>query len=433
VGPLPALISAAEDLAEERFPSKAERQAAAEKPIATVDVAGLGLAASDVGVDGSPTWVAAIEHVPVTRRGELLTGDDVGALAARLGARLRELGALAGPVVRRPLPAWRPGGGAPIWVVAEIGTRGLRTVTAELLAKAASLAGALDAAVEAVVIGADGARHADAFAAAGADRVLVADAPGLEPYTTEAHAAVLADAIRARRPRLVLLGSTVRGRDLAPRVAARLGLGLTGDAIDVDLDPEGRVRQLKPAFGGAVVAPILSRTRPEMATVRPGMLAAAAPDTSRRAEVVRLPVPEIAARVRVVDAQPLAADVEEALDVATLVLGVGKGLGVAGVAAVRDLADRVGAAICATREVTDLGWLPRQYQVGLTGRAIAPRCYVGLAVSGAMEHLVGLARAGTIVAVNKSPKAPVFKGGCDVGVVADVHALLPHLAFALQA
>src|SRR5204863_144898 len=125
--------------------------------------------------------------------------------------------------------------GARVWVVAEIGPGGPKQVTAELLAKAAELAVRLGAPVEALVLG-DGAQHAGALAAAGADRVLVAEGPGLVPYTTDAHAAILAEAIRARAPRLVLVPSSARGRDLAPRVAARLGLGLTGDAIDLDLD-----------------------------------------------------------------------------------------------------------------------------------------------------------------------------------------------------
>ena len=213
------------------------------------------------------------------------------------GARERAAGAAdrAGRA-RRRVPATihrcrrrRTASGPPIWVVAEMGPSGPRAITAELLAKAAHLAAPLGSRVEAIVIG-PGEAHAAALAAAGADRVLVADAPGLDPYTTEAHASVLADAIRRRAPRLVLLGSTVRGRDLAPRVAARLGLGLTGDAIDLDVDAEGRVRQLKPAFGGTIVAPILSRTRPEMATVRPGMLHPARPDPSRDAIVERLVV-----------------------------------------------------------------------------------------------------------------------------------------------
>src|SRR5262249_184922 len=236
------------------------------------------------------------------------------------------------------------------------------------------------------------------------------------------------------RPRLVLVGSTVLGRDLAPRVAARLGLGLTGDAIDLDIDQEGRVRQLKPAFGGSIVAPILSRTRPEMATVRPALLAPAPPRPRppRQPVVGQLAVRRVASRMRVIGCGPVGAGAAEALETATLVLGVGKGIGSPDeLPAIQALASRLGAAVAATREVTDAGWLPRQYQVGLTGRAIAPRLYVGLAISGAMEHLVGLRRAGTIVAINKNPKAPILKAA-DLAVLADVHALLPHLEAALR-
>jgi electron transfer flavoprotein alpha subunit len=370
--------------------------------------------------------------VPTARRGELLEPGDPQAVAAALRARLLALGALGSSVDERPaLPPPADGIEAPIWVVVEMGPRGPRAVTAELLAKAAQLAGRLGARVEAVVIG-PGAASAPGLAAAGADRVLLANGAGLDPYTTEAHASVLADAIRQRAPRLVLLGSTVRGRDLAPRVAARLGLGLTGDAIDLDLDAEGRVRQLKPAFGGTIVAPILSRTRPEMATVRPGMLPAARPDPTRTAVVERLAVDVAPSRIDVVERRTLEGEAAEALETATLVLGVGKGIGgPAALPAVQQLAARLGAAVAATREVTDAGWLPRQLQVGLTGKAIAPRLYVALAIGGAMEHLVGLRRAGTVVAINKSPKAPILRSA-DLGIVADVNDLLPHLEAALR-
>jgi electron transfer flavoprotein alpha subunit len=432
-GPLPAVVTAAEDLAEERFPTKAERQAAAGKPIAVVGAAEIGLAAGDVGAAGSPTEVAAIEAVESRRRGELVEGDSPAALARALGERLRALGALdPARDDRLPLPVREAGAAPPVWVVADLGPRGLRPVTAELLAKAADLAVRLGGPVEAVVIGA-GAEHAPALAAAGAERVLVAEGPGLVPYTTDAHAAVLAEAIRAARPRLVLVGSTAYGRDLAPRVAARLGLGLTGDAIDLDVDAEGRIRQHKPAFGGAIVAPILSRTRPEMATVRPGVLPPARPEPGRRAPVERLAVPAVAARVRVTAFRPLAEATGAGLDAAPIVLGVGRGIGgPENLPPIRRLAERLGAAVAATRDVTDAGWLPRQCQVGLTGRAIAPRLYVALGIRGAMEHMVGLRRAGLIVAVNTSPKAPIFKTA-DLGVVADWAAVLPHLDQALRA
>jgi electron transfer flavoprotein alpha subunit len=253
------------------------------------------------------------------------------------------------------------------------------------------------------------------------------------PYTTDAHAAVLADAIRTRGPRLVLLAATTRGRDLAPRVAARLGLGLTGDAIDLDVDAEGRVRQHKPAFGGTIVAPILSHTRPEMATVRPGVLPAARPDATRRAVVEALAVSPVPARVRVTSSIPLADQGSALLDSAPLVIGVGRGIGgPAALPPILALAARLGAGVAATREVTDAGWLPRQHQVGLTGRSIAPRLYVALAIRGAMEHTVGLRRAGLIVAVNKNANAVIFRQA-DLGLVADYTTLLPHLEAALRA
>jgi electron transfer flavoprotein alpha subunit len=430
-GPLPAVVTAAEDLAEERFPTKAEREAAAGKPIAEVSAADVGLSPGDVGVDGSPTWVAGIEPVTIVRRGEIVAGDSPEALARALGERLRALGALdARADERPPLGARTVGDGPAVWVVVDVGRHGVRPVTAELLAKAGELAAVLGGPVEAVAIGAGG-EHAAALAAAGADRVLLAEGPALVPYTTEAHAAILADAIRARSPRVVLLAASAQGRDLAPRVAARLGLGLTGDAIDLDVDAEGRVRQHKPAFGGSIVAPIVSRTRPEMATVRPGVLAAARPDPSRRAVVERLAPAAADARVRVLARRPLPDAGGEDLDTAALVLGVGRGIGgAAALPPIVELAARLGAGVAATREVTDAGWLPKQQQVGMTGRAIAPRCYVALAVSGAMEHVVGLRRAGVIVAVNRNPKAPIFKAA-DLGVVADYATLLPHLEKAL--
>jgi electron transfer flavoprotein alpha subunit len=329
------------------------------------------------------------------------------------------------------LPSGDPGTGAPLWVVAELGASGVLPVTAELLAKGAVLARRLGGPVEAIVIG-GGAAHAAALAQAGADRVLVADDPALVPYTTDAHAAVLADAIAARQPRLVLLGSTVRGRDLAPRVAARLGLGLTGDAIDLDVDAEGRVRQMKPAFGGAIVAPNLTRTRPEMATVRPGVLRAARPDPARPAVVEILVGRVPTSRVRVVSRQPLDDAEVAALDAADIVLGVGRGVGGPdGLVPVVALARRLGAAIAATREVTDAGWLPKHHQVGVTGRAIAPRLYVALGVSGSLEHMVGVRGAGTIVAVNKNGKAPILKS-VDFGLQADLTAVLPFLEAALR-
>src|SRR4029453_9437660 len=189
----------------------------------------------------------------------------------------------------------------------------------------------------------------------------------------------LADVIRSEQPGLVILPSTVFGRDVAPRVAARLGLGLTGECIDLTIDAEGRVLQHKPAFGGSVVALIASRTQPEMATVRPGMLAPAVPQPGRRGEMMQMATPPAVDRVRVTARQASAAAAAE-LEEAKVVVGFGKGIGgPENLPVVQVLADALGGAICTTRDVTDASWLPKQYQIGMTGRAIAPQLYIAVA------------------------------------------------------
>ncbi len=230
---------------------------------------------------------------------------------------------------------------------------------------------------------------------------------------------MLADAIETLHPGIVLLPATAMGRDLAPRVAARLQLGLTGDCIDLSLDGEGRLLQYKPAFGGTVVAPILSRTIPEMATVRPGVLAAPVSDPSRRPSVVALPVPaDLRPRARI-SARRRDAQAAVELDRAAVVVGIGMGFGDrANIDRLQPLINLLRASVCITRDVFEAGWLPKQHQVGVTGRAIAPKLYIAIGVRGAFEHMVGVRRAGLVVAINKNARAPVFKLA-DYGIVGD--------------
>jgi electron transfer flavoprotein alpha subunit len=219
---------------------------------------------------------------------------------------------------------------------------------------------------------------------------------------------------------------------VAPRVAARLGIGLTGDCIDLGLDAEGRLLQYKPAFGGRVVAPILSRTVPEMTTVRPGILGVTAVAEGGRAEVIRLPGPEREPRVRVVATTPIA-EPSSVLDHAEIVVGFGKGIGSReNLHVVEDLAAVLGAPLCTTRDVTEAGWVPKHLQVGMTGRAIAPKLYIAIGIRGAFEHMVGVRRAGTIVGVNKNAKAPLFKSA-DLGLVEDFAVVVPLLTERLRA
>jgi electron transfer flavoprotein alpha subunit len=305
--------------------------------------------------------------------------------------------------------------------------------TAELLGHAAlALAGPLGAEVVAVHVGPVGDALAAECAAAGADAVLALEHAGLSGYTNEAWTAALSQAIEARRPKVVLFSSTERGRDFAPRVAARLGLGLTGDAIGLEIDGEGRLVQMKPAFGGHVVAPVLSRTEPAMATVRPGLLAGAAPAPSRSARRETYAVPAMP-ESRVVVTPHAAAARAASITGARVVVGVGFGIGdPANIPLCEALSGTLSGVLAATRRVTDKGWLPRALQVGLTGKAIAPDLYVAVGIRGLPNHTVGIKRAGTIVAINKDPKAPIFQMA-DVGAVADATVLLPALDEALRA
>lgn len=429
--PLPALVSAAEDVAKERFPRRAEKEAAKAKPIVEWSAADLGIAVAEVGKGGSPTWVERLETREERRSGERLEGSP-DAIAAALLARLRERGALdAGRATTSAAEtAERSAGDSAkaIWIVAETLDGALRPVSFELLGKAGEIAGEIGGEVVALLGGAGVSALSPALVAGGADRVLVADGAALDPYATGPWTALLAREIRARRPRIVLLPSTYFGRDLAPRVAARLGLGLTGDCIDLAVDGEGRLVQWKPAFGGNVVAPIFSRTVPEMATIRPGMLDAAPSDPTRTGTIENLDVDGLEpSPTHVVERRPIpGAERATALDEASFAVGVGMGVGGAdGLAAVEAfLANVGGGAIAATRDVTDAGWLPRQHQVGLTGRAIAPRLYLAIGIRGAFEHVVGVRRAGTIVAIDKNPKAPML-GLADLAIVGDWRELLP--------
>jgi electron transfer flavoprotein alpha subunit len=309
----------------------------------------------------------------------------------------------------------------------------IRRITLELLGKGNDLAAALQGELVAVLVGGPGvAEHAGILSAYGAERVYIIEHPALEDYTTEGYTAAVAQVIAHSQPAVVLMGSTDNGRDLAPRVAARLKLGLTGDCIDLGIDEQQRLVQYKPAFGGSIISSILSSTTPAMATLRPGMLLAAEPDFTRVPRIEQLPIAGVdeVIRTRIVGYEYRDTGVAE-LESAHTVLGVGMGMGEPeNYGPVYQLA-LLNAAIGATRNVADQGWLPKQKQIGLTGRAVAPHLYIALGIRGAAEHIAGIRKAGYVVSINKNKRAAIFKHS-DVGVVGDVHVLLPLLIEQLQ-
>ena len=436
---LPALITVTEDVAPEIYPRRAERQAALEKPVTTLTAAELSDDLSVFGTDGSPTWVSEIYSIEPERDGIVARDKPVAEAVAELMEYLNERGAFDGSgsdsadaAIGRGARRERGQLGA-IWVVAETLGGELRPITLELLGRSCEIADMLDTSVEAVLLGEDAGHHAGALTAYGADAVLLAQDERLANYEVSLYTDALADAIREHRPYAVLLGSTVIGRELAARLAGRLSLGLTGDCIGLEVDDEGRLVQLKPAFGGNIVAPILSNTKPYMATVRPGLLTPVTPDESIDPAVRHIPLDSLGeARVqtieRVVDESAEGAE----LDSADTIVGVGKGIGgPENLPLLRELADALDAPLGATRDITELGWLPRQYQIGLSGKSVSPNLYVAVALSGVFNHTVGIGKAGTVVAINSSVRAPIFKAA-DFGIVGDYTEVVPELIRALE-
>jgi electron transfer flavoprotein alpha subunit len=257
--------------------------------------------------------------------------------------------------------------------------------------------------------------------------MFVLDVPADVAYASDTAAAVVAGIVSERQPWGLFVPATERGRDWAPRLAARLGLGLTGDAIGLELDAQGRLVALKPAFGGNMVADIYSKTFPQMATVRPGMLDLGEPVATRKAEIINLRPNAGEPKCRVLGRHTLIDHEITPLEQADVVVGVGMGVGGPdGIAQAKALALELGAALCATRKVCDKGWLPRQHQVGLTGKGVNARLYIALGVRGVPNHVVGLKRAGAVAAINTDPAAPIFERA-DIGIVGDCAALVPAL------
>lgn len=435
---IPALISVTELIITSRRLTPEEQAAGALKPIETWGLADIGLEPYQVGERGSPTRVAALRSAKLERQGKVIPGDDPVAAAKAVTAYLVENGLFdssKGRVktvkARRTAPANADPAKA-VWVVAEIAHNQIRPVTFEMLGKAQDIATKTNGEVAAVLVGgATVARHAAALAAYGADKVYVASDADFNHYQTEPHTDVLASAITKYRPAIVLMASTTDGRDWAPRVAARLGLGLTGDCVELEVDANGEFAQIKPAFGGNIVAPIYTSKIPAMATVRPGMLESAKPNFSIQPQIVTLDSKHAKPRAHLLEAVVEPGLTVTELDNASSVVGIGKGIGAPeNIPIVAKLAEAMGGSIAASLLVASAKWVPPQLQIGLTGRALAPKFYIAVGVSGMPNHLFGVRKAQHIIAINNSAEAPIFKS-VDMGVVGDWATVVPALTKAI--
>ena len=436
----PVVVTIADGVASDTFPGREALQAAKERDIPELTTADLGLDPSLIGFAGSPTWVSEIRIQESTREPLIIEEVPVDEAARQVVAFLKGRGVLDPtarvlPISPQAPSNVRPPVGPGVWVVAELGANGPLAVTYELLGAAQSVADSIKGHVAALLFGGVGVSgYAGPLGHRGADLVAIAEDDSLAHYSTDAYAGTLANAVRSRHPYAVLLSSSPNGRDLAARVAGRLELGLTGDCIGLEVDDKGGLVQLKPAFGGSIVAPIYSRTLPNMATVRSGVLQSLTPDIGRQAAIVQLD-PARLGGTRIRPVEKFTADVGDLadLDSAWAVIGIGNGVGGAEFLwEVDPLRNLLGAKYVTTRDVADAGWMPRQLQVGLTGRSVAPSLYIGVAVRGDFNHIVGLQRAGVLVCVNNNRRASIFRGGVDVAVLADWHEFVPALKTALE-
>lgn len=323
-----------------------------------------------------------------------------------------------------------------VWVFAEQRDGVLTRVARQLVGKARELADTLGAKAVAVLLGHNVDNLAQELIWYGADEVLVADHPLLEHYRTDAYTKAFASLVQEKKPEIVLFGATHIGRDLAPRVAQRLHTGLTADCTGLDIDESERLLlQTRPAFGGNIMATIACpRHRPQMATVRPGVMRALPEDKTRTGDITRVEVDlaetDLMTKIlEIIKEGKHTVDLEEAKIIVTGGRGLG---GPDGFKLIEQLAALLGGAVGASRAAVDAGWISHDHQVGQTGKTVHPELYIACGVSGAIQHQAGMKDAKYIIAINKDPSAPIFQIA-DFGVVGDLYKVIPALIKEIEA
>ena len=332
-----------------------------------------------------------------------------------------------------------------VYVFAQQVDNQISGVALELLGKAKDLAKDLNTEVTAVLLGSDIKGLVDELAEYGADKVIVVDDPELKEYRTEPYTHALASVINEYKPEIVLVGATAIGRDLGPRVSARVATGLTADCTVLEIGdfpinpvPNQKHNQLlmtRPAFGGNTIATIACPdNRPQMATVRAGVMQKIDPIKGAKAEVIEFNpgfTPDNK-YVEILEVVKSVTDTVDIMDAKVLVSG-GRGVGrKENFKLLEDLAEVFGGTVSCSRAVTDAGWLPVDRQVGQTGKTVRPNLYFAIGISGAIQHVAGMEESDIIVAINKDEDAPIFDVA-DYGLVGDLNKIVPALTEALKA
>lgn len=326
-----------------------------------------------------------------------------------------------------------------VWVFCEQRQGVLQNTALELISEGRKLADELGVELCGLLLGDGVDGLAKEIGGHGADKVLVCNSPLLAKYTTDAYAKVIVDVIKEKKPEIFLIGATNIGRDLGPRLAARLGTGLTADCTKLEIgysrtDNEHKIiLQTRPAFGGHLMATIICpRFRPQMSTVRPGVMKKSAFDAAKaEAVVVEKPAFELSEadiKTNVVEIVKAAKELVN-LSEAGVIVSVGRGISSdveKGLALAKELADELGGVVGASRAAVDSGWIPADHQVGQTGQTVRPQLYVALGISGAIQHKAGMQDSECIVAINKNDSAAIFEVA-DYGICGDLFKVVPML------
>ena len=333
-----------------------------------------------------------------------------------------------------------------VYIYAQQVDNKLSDIAFELVGKAKELAADLNTEVTAVLLGSNVKALATELGEYGADKVIVVDNPALETYRTEPYAQALVSVINEYKPEIMLVGATAIGRDLGPTVSARVKTGLTADCTKLEIGDfpinampgqEQKHNQLlmtRPAFGGNTIATIACPdNRPQMATVRPGVMQKIEPVKGAKAEVIEYN-PGFTPNNKYVEILDIVKDLSDTVDImdAKILVSGGRGVGSKeNFAMLQDLADVIGGTVSCSRAVVDNGWMPKELQVGQTGKTVRPNVYFAIGISGAIQHTAGMEESDIIVAINKDETAPIFDVA-DYGIVGDLNKIVPKLTEALK-
>ena len=331
-----------------------------------------------------------------------------------------------------------------VWVFVEQEGGKIADVSLELVSKGAELAAKLNVKLEAVLLGNKVEQCCATLFSYGCDKVILAEDPRLEPFTVLPYAKVIMDLIREKHPNILMFGATMKGRELAPRIASEKLAGLTADCTDLKIDDfddkvnkkfyANKLMQIRPAFGGNIIATIVNTwDDPQMVTVREGVMKMDTPDTSRKGEIERVKVALTAQETVVKVIERVRQEKSVNLKAAQIIVAGGYGVGSKeNFKLIHQLADVLGGQVGASRAAVDAGWIDHDHQIGQTGVTVRPKLYIACGISGSVQHRAGMTESKKIIAVNTDPAAPIFSVA-HYGIIGDLNSVIPMMIKAYKA